>query len=232
MPAAPAPGRPARARQEPGAQAHHQRRRRRGHSRDLAAGSAAGPGRRGAGGGCHRAEQDTPAEAAGAQRRLRILQWVVPALTGAHIVMNAMLDEQERPRVVTEGVLRRGRSLLGRLEFRRWLARRWPRGHGGGRSFTDCLELSTGLLLGGCLLWPGYQPASRTREHPHADRSCRVGCQHWNPVQRRPGARPGPDPAAGRGRGQGVVGADGATADAGRRPGPAALGQRLGAARQ
>jgi hypothetical protein len=58
-----------------------------------AAGSAAGPGRRGAGGGCHRAEHDTPAEAAGAQRGLRVLQWVVPALTGAHIVMNAMLDE-------------------------------------------------------------------------------------------------------------------------------------------
>jgi hypothetical protein len=59
--------------------------------------------------------EDTPPEAAGAQRGLRVLQWAVPVLTGAHIVMNAMLGEQERPRVVAEGVLRRSRSLLGRF---------------------------------------------------------------------------------------------------------------------
>lgn len=59
--------------------------------------------------------QDTPPQAAGAQRGLRVLQWVVPALTGAHIVMNAVLGEQERPRVVAEGVFRRGRGLLRRL---------------------------------------------------------------------------------------------------------------------
>ena len=59
--------------------------------------------------------QDTPAEAASAQRGLRVLQWVVPMLTGAHIVMNAVLGEQERPRVVAQGVIRRGRSLLGRF---------------------------------------------------------------------------------------------------------------------
>jgi hypothetical protein len=40
---------------------------------------------------------------------------VVPALTGAHIVMNAILGEQERPQVVAEGVLRRARGLLGRF---------------------------------------------------------------------------------------------------------------------
>ena len=59
--------------------------------------------------------QDTPAEAASAQRGLRVLQWVVPMLTGAHIVMNAVLGEQERPRVVAQGVIRRGRGLLGRF---------------------------------------------------------------------------------------------------------------------
>ena len=59
--------------------------------------------------------EDTPAQAAGAQRGLRVLQWVVPVLTGAHIVMNAVLGEQERPQVVAEGVVRRGRGLLGRF---------------------------------------------------------------------------------------------------------------------
>jgi hypothetical protein len=59
--------------------------------------------------------QDTPPQAAAAQRGLRVLQWAVPVLTGAHIAMNAILGEQERPQVVTEGVLRRGRGLLGRL---------------------------------------------------------------------------------------------------------------------
>ena len=59
--------------------------------------------------------QDTPPQAAGAQRGLRALQWVVPALTGAHIIMNAILGEQERPQVVAEGVLRRARGLLGRF---------------------------------------------------------------------------------------------------------------------
>ena len=58
---------------------------------------------------------DTPPQAAGAQRGLRVLQWAVPVLTGAHIAMNVVLAEQERPRVVAQGVLRRGRGLLGRL---------------------------------------------------------------------------------------------------------------------
>ncbi|HEV3503793.1 MAG TPA: hypothetical protein VG637_00730 [Actinomycetes bacterium] len=58
---------------------------------------------------------DTPPQAAGAQRGLRVLQWAVPALTGAHIAMNVLLAEQERPRVVAQGVVRRGRGLLGRL---------------------------------------------------------------------------------------------------------------------
>jgi hypothetical protein len=57
---------------------------------------------------------DTPPEAAGAQRGLRVLQWAVPVLTGSHIALNAVLGEQERPRVVAEGVLRRGQNLLRR----------------------------------------------------------------------------------------------------------------------
>jgi hypothetical protein len=65
--------------------------------------------------GASEPRQDTPRQAAAAQRGLRVLQWVVPALTGAHIVMNAVLGEQERPRVVAEGALRRGRRLLGRF---------------------------------------------------------------------------------------------------------------------
>jgi hypothetical protein len=58
---------------------------------------------------------DTPPQAAAAQRGLRVLQWAVPVLTGAHIAMNVVLAEQERPRVVAQGVLRRGRGLLGRV---------------------------------------------------------------------------------------------------------------------
>ncbi|MBW3602980.1 MAG: hypothetical protein KY434_09835 [Actinobacteria bacterium] len=49
----------------------------------------------------------TPPEAAEAQRRLRTLQWAVPALTGALLVVDAGLSEQQRPRQVARGVLER-----------------------------------------------------------------------------------------------------------------------------
>ena len=51
---------------------------------------------------------DTPEDVAKAQRQLKVLQWVIPALTGAVLVLNARMGEQQRPAQIT------GR-LLGRL---------------------------------------------------------------------------------------------------------------------
>jgi CBS domain-containing protein len=45
-------------------------------------------------------EPGTPDEAAGAQRQLSALQWVVPALTGGLLILNAKAGEQQRPATV------------------------------------------------------------------------------------------------------------------------------------
>ncbi|MBD0291720.1 MAG: hypothetical protein ICV74_10735 [Thermoleophilia bacterium] len=50
---------------------------------------------------------DTPPDVAAAQRRLHLVQWSVPALTGALVVMNAVMGEQQRPKAVAAGVARR-----------------------------------------------------------------------------------------------------------------------------
>jgi len=49
----------------------------------------------------------TPDDVAAAQRQLRVLQWAIPALTGALLVVNARMGEQQRPRSVVAGVLHR-----------------------------------------------------------------------------------------------------------------------------
>jgi hypothetical protein len=49
----------------------------------------------------------TPDDVAAAQRQLRVLQWVIPALTGALVVVNARMGEQQRPQSVVAGVLSR-----------------------------------------------------------------------------------------------------------------------------
>jgi hypothetical protein len=54
----------------------------------------------------------TPAEVAAAQRKLRALQWSIPALTGAMLVVNSVMGEQQRPVEV-------GRGFLARLPRRR-----------------------------------------------------------------------------------------------------------------
>jgi hypothetical protein len=59
----------------------------------------------------------TPSEAtakdlAGAQRQLTVLQWVIPGLTGAALVLNALMGEQQRPQQVTGGLLQGLRSRL------------------------------------------------------------------------------------------------------------------------
>lgn len=49
----------------------------------------------------------TPHDVASAQRQLKALQWAVPALTGALIVVSAFAGEQQRPVEVKEGLLAR-----------------------------------------------------------------------------------------------------------------------------
>jgi len=46
----------------------------------------------------------TPKQVANAQRQLAALQWVLPALTGALIVVSAQAGEQQRPENVLEGL--------------------------------------------------------------------------------------------------------------------------------
>jgi hypothetical protein len=55
---------------------------------------------------------DTPEDVAKAQRQLKVLQWAIPALTGAVLVVNARMGEQQRPAQVTGGLL--GRLRPGR----------------------------------------------------------------------------------------------------------------------
>jgi hypothetical protein len=50
---------------------------------------------------------DTPPDVARAQKRLDSLQWAVPALTGALVVLSAFAGEQQRASEATGGVLRR-----------------------------------------------------------------------------------------------------------------------------
>ena len=55
---------------------------------------------------------DTPEDVAKAQRQLKVLQWVIPALTGAVLVLNARMGEQQHPAQITGGLL--GRLRPGR----------------------------------------------------------------------------------------------------------------------
>jgi hypothetical protein len=55
---------------------------------------------------------DTSEDVAKAQRQLKVLQWVIPALTGAVLVLNARMGEQQRPAQITGGLL--GRLRPGR----------------------------------------------------------------------------------------------------------------------
>jgi hypothetical protein len=56
--------------------------------------------------------EGSPEEVAKAQRQLDVLQWVIPGLTGATLVLNAKMGEQQRPTNVTTGVLQGVRSRL------------------------------------------------------------------------------------------------------------------------
>ena len=48
----------------------------------------------------------TPPAVAKAQKQLDVLQWVIPALTGALVAVSAFAGEQQRPRAVAAGLLR------------------------------------------------------------------------------------------------------------------------------
>lgn len=47
----------------------------------------------------------TPAETAAAQRKLKVLQWTIPALTGVLLVMTAQQGEQQKPSQLLKGFL-------------------------------------------------------------------------------------------------------------------------------
>jgi uncharacterized membrane protein len=49
----------------------------------------------------------TPEDAAGAQKQLRLLQWAVPALTGALVVVSSFAGEQQRAGEVKRGIVAR-----------------------------------------------------------------------------------------------------------------------------
>lgn len=50
---------------------------------------------------------ETPTEVASTLKRLRIVQWAVPALTGALVVLSARMGEQQRPQAVARGIRQR-----------------------------------------------------------------------------------------------------------------------------
>jgi len=50
---------------------------------------------------------ETPPEVAGAQRKLNVLQWAIPALTGTLLVLDAKMGEQQRPSQVSAGTAKR-----------------------------------------------------------------------------------------------------------------------------
>jgi len=52
-------------------------------------------------------EVGTPPPVAAAQKRLRLLQWVVPALTGALVVVSSFAGEQQRASEANTGLLKR-----------------------------------------------------------------------------------------------------------------------------
>ena len=49
----------------------------------------------------------TPDDVAKAQQQLKALQWVIPAITGSMLSMNSLMGEQQRPKNVARGVVRR-----------------------------------------------------------------------------------------------------------------------------
>lgn len=57
--------------------------------------------------GATEATSGTPDEAAQSMKRLRLLQWCIPALTGSIVIANVIMGEQQRPGEVAKGAARR-----------------------------------------------------------------------------------------------------------------------------
>ena len=55
----------------------------------------------------------TPDEVASAQRQLKVLQWVIPALTGGLVVLTSLHGEQQRPSQQLPGILQKPAELVG-----------------------------------------------------------------------------------------------------------------------
>ncbi|MDM4718274.1 hypothetical protein QTQ03_01240 [Micromonospora sp. WMMA1363] len=53
----------------------------------------------------------TPSDVASCQRQMKMLQWAIPALTGALIVVTAYMGEQQKPGQVLRGILARAGSM-------------------------------------------------------------------------------------------------------------------------
>jgi hypothetical protein len=53
---------------------------------------------------------ETPDDVAGAQQKLRGLQWAIPAATAGLLVLNALAGEQQRPSEVHRGVAKKLRQ--------------------------------------------------------------------------------------------------------------------------
>ncbi|MEU8262526.1 hypothetical protein AB0C02_18070 [Micromonospora sp. NPDC048999] len=54
----------------------------------------------------------TPANIASCQRQMKLLQWAIPALTGALVVVTAYMGEQQKPGQVFRGMLIRAGGLM------------------------------------------------------------------------------------------------------------------------
>ena len=54
----------------------------------------------------------TPANVAASQRQMKLLQWAIPALTGALVVVTAYMGEQQKPGQVFRGMLDRAGGLM------------------------------------------------------------------------------------------------------------------------
>jgi hypothetical protein len=52
---------------------------------------------------------ETPPAVAAQQQRLRLLQWLIPALTGGVVVVSALQGEQQRPAQQAAGLVRKAR---------------------------------------------------------------------------------------------------------------------------
>ncbi|MFI6226562.1 hypothetical protein ACIBCR_04470 [Micromonospora echinospora] len=57
-------------------------------------------------------QPDTPRAVASSQRQMKVLQWAVPAITGALIVVTSYAGEQQKPGQVLRGILGRAGGMM------------------------------------------------------------------------------------------------------------------------